>query len=199
MFTGLVQSVGRVLSAEKSEAGVRLRVDAAPWGHAPQPGDSICVSGCCLTLAEARSGSVLTFDVVAETLSKTTLGQLAPGSSVNLEHSCTPATLMGGHIVQGHVDGVAAVTSVQDDPSDWRVEFQPPAELMPFIVPKGSIAVEGVSLTIARVGAESFGVALIPTTLDRTTLRALRPGGRVNIETDMIAKTIVHYMRNFGR
>lgn len=199
MFTGLVQAVGRVARREPTPRGLRLVIDPGGWSHRPEVGDSISVSGCCLTLAEPLDGSGrMVFHAVPETLEKTTLGSLREGEGVNLEHSCRADTLMGGHIVQGHVDAVGRVVGLQADPSDWRVQVEPPAELMPYIVPKGSITVEGVSLTIARVDAASFGVALIPTTLEKTTLAGLRLGSPVNLEADTIAKTVVHYLRHYA-
>jgi riboflavin synthase len=199
MFTGLIQAVGRVVRVEPSAAGVRLVVDPRPWGYQPAAGDSISISGCCLTVAAPPAGGVWAFDAIPETLSKTTLGGLGAGSTVNLEHAATPATLMGGHIVQGHVDGVAEVVSVQKTP-EYRVRIRPLAGLMEFIAPKGSVCVEGVSLTVAGLDPRSgwFEVALIPTTLEKTTLGALRAGDRCNLEADAMAKTIVHWLKHYG-
>jgi riboflavin synthase len=203
MFTGLVQAVGLVRAVQPTPAGLRLTVDAAPWPHRPQAGDSICVSGVCLTaIADAPDG-VLAFDAVPETLAKTTLGRLTGGSRVNLEHAVTASTLMGGHVVQGHVDGVGRVDSVRID-DGWRVRICPPHTLAKYLVPKGSVCVDGVSLTVAAVQTPAaphagwFEVALIPVTLERTTLAALKPGDEVNIEMDVMAKTIVHYLEHFG-
>lgn len=156
------------------------------------------MSGVCLTLlgtpSEFRVG-ILAFDVVEETLAKTTLGGLAPGDRVNLEHAVRADTLMGGHFVQGHVEGVGVVERVWDAGGDLRVTIRPGRDLMDAIVPKGSVCVDGVSLTVARVEGEAFDVALIPTTLAQTTLSGLRAGTRVNIETDMIARTVVNFLR----
>lgn len=200
MFTGIVQHVGRVLLAEPSTGGVRLRVDPLGWSHAPAPGDSIAVAGCCLTMIHGAAAGVLEFDVVPETLAKTTLAGWREGRRVNLEHAATPATLLGGHIVQGHVDAVGVVTSSQDGPEGWRLVVSCPADLMACMTPKGSIAIDGVSLTIASVdgGASSIVMALIPTTLERTTLGALRAGDAVNVEADVLAKTVVQYLRSFA-
>jgi len=196
MFTGLVQGVGAVAESRANAAGLRLTIDPRDWPHRPAAGDSIAVSGVCLTLAAPVGGDGrLAFDVVSETLTKTTLGRLRPGSRVNLERSLAAADLMGGHFVQGHVDGVGTVEHVQTG-GDWRVRIRPPAELAAYIVPKGSVTVEGVSLTIAGTDPSgTFEVALIPTTLARTTLGELRPGAGVNIESDVIARTVVHYLR----
>ena len=176
-------------------------IDAPPLESPPREGDSVSVAGCCLTLAKAGEPSptagrtLLSFDVIRETLDKTSLGSRAVGEGVNLETSCTPSTLLGGHIVQGHVDGVGRVASVRDDPSDWRVEVELPPELVEYASPKGSVAIEGVSLTIAAIRTGRLEIALIPTTLERTTLHALREGDRVNLEMDVIAKTVVHWLR----
>lgn len=187
-------------------SGRELLVDAAGWGAGFAPGESISVNGVCLTLVSGGApggtgkgeGRLLRFDVVPETLAKTTLGTLAPGARVNLERAATAATLMGGHVVQGHVEGVGEVRAVRTE-GEWRVTIGAPWDLMPCITPKGSIAVEGVSLTVAAVdvAASAFDVALIPTTLDVTTLGGLKAAARVNLETDIMARTIVHYMRNF--
>ncbi|MDX2147031.1 MAG: riboflavin synthase [Planctomycetota bacterium] len=214
MFTGIISVVGRVERTEARGPGLRLVVrplvettqpgpggDAAALmaGGGPGVGDSIAVNGCCLTLAASAERGDLAFDVVRETLDKTTLGELRPGAVVHLEPSATMGTLLGGHLVQGHVDGVAVVERVQETPGDWRVWLRPPPDLMAYVVPKGSIAIDGVSLTIAGVdpNAGSFYVALIPTTLAKTSLGDLKAGSRCNIECDAIAKTVVHYLRHY--
>ncbi|MBL8990346.1 MAG: riboflavin synthase [Phycisphaerae bacterium] len=202
MFTGLVQSTGVLESLTPTPAGRRLIVRCPGWDHRPAPGDSIAVSGCCLTVAEppraSPGGTALAFDVVPETLDKTTLGALTPGDAVNLEHAVTASTLMGGHFVQGHVDGVGRVDRAETS-GQWRIRIAPPPALMPYMVPKGSVCVDGVSLTIADVRPAEcwFEVALIPTTLERTTLRALRPSGAVNIEADVLVKAVVHALRHY--
>jgi riboflavin synthase len=200
VFTGLVQSVGLVRSVTPSGAGASVLVEASGWARGAALGDSISVSGCCLTVAEGSDPSrgLLRFDVVRETLSRTTLGGLAGGSRVNLERSVRADTLMGGHFVQGHVEGVGSVQRVDDSPGDWRLRVKPAGELLDCIAPKGSIAIDGVSLTIAALVGESFEIALIPTTLERTTLGALRAGDRVNIETDILARQVVHALRRAG-
>ncbi len=206
MFTGIVQAWGRIEAVNRNPFGVRLVIDRGSWqppGYEPAPGDSISVSGVCLTVMEA-TGQTLGFDVIAETLDKTTLGELTPGSEVNLDPAVLANQPLGGHFVQGHVDGVGRVTQVYSGSDEWRVTVEPPAELAPYIVPKGSVAIDGVSLTVAAVsdgaggGAVDFQVALIPTTLERTTLGRVNEGQRVNLETDIISKTIVHYLRHLG-
>lgn len=210
MFTGLIQAVGVVKSIQPAPAGIRLTVEAAEWDHQPSPGDSISNSGCCLTVvsdstestdAQARedgkTGPTLSFDIIPESLSKTMLGTLTPGSRVNLEHAVTASTLMGGHTVQGHVDGVGHVSQILTE-DGWRVRVNVPAELMRFMVPKGSVTIDGVSLTLAQVNpVESWiEVALIPETLERTTLQERAVGDPVNLEADIMVKTIVHTMEH---
>lgn len=199
MFTGLVQWKGTVSSVDPTARGVRLAVDLGGWGHRPEVGESISVNGCCLTAASVE-GARVWFDVVSETLSKTTLGSMGAGGRVNLEHACRADALMGGHIVQGHVDCVGEVARVQADPEDWRVVVRAPRAFMEWVSPKGSVTMEGVSLTVAALDVErdEFGVALIPVTLEQTTLGGLRAGSRVNLEGDVIAKTVVHWLRHYG-
>ncbi len=203
MFTGLVQWVGRVAAADASPAGRRIVVDVQGWGHRAGMGESISVNGCCLTVAGGE-GDRLAFDAVPETLAKTTLGRLSVGSRVNLEHSATVNTLLGGHVVQGHVDGMGEVLRVvrpaRVGEGEWRVRIGVPGGLMEFVTPKGSVSVEGVSLTVAGldVGAKWLEVALIPVTLEATTLADLREGEGVNLEMDVFAKTVVHWLRHFG-
>lgn len=270
MFTGLVQATGLVRQIRPMANGslVRLVVQPESWDYRPEVGDSVCVSGVCLTVAGAAAQGAppdwWPFDVVPETLSRTTLGGLGLASRVNLERSVTAATLMGGHFVQGHIDGVAEVVAVRSGP-DWRVVIRPPAALFPYLTPKGSVCIDGVSLTIAELfpsgqaapgqtpghaptpgatpapeasdgparggrdhaagdgaaegggggavgsggeggsgssgsgaggaGGGAFSVALIPTTLAKTTLGALKPGARVNIECDVLTKAVVHTLR----
>ncbi|MEZ6242286.1 MAG: riboflavin synthase [Phycisphaerales bacterium] len=198
MFTGLVQAMGRVAGVERRGAGVRLLIDPLAWDHVPEAGESICVSGCCLTVVGVGEGGTLAFDVIPETLEKTTIGAWREGGGVNLEHACRADTLLGGHLVQGHVDGVGEVVGVETR-DGHRVRVRLGGELMAYLVPKGSVCVDGVSLTLASVapGDACFEVALIPETLERTTLKGLATGDRVNVECDQVAKTIVHTMRHF--
>jgi riboflavin synthase len=206
MFTGLIHAVGRTVAVEPqaSGGGARLQIDPRGWDYLPAPGDSIAINGCCLTVTanppRGSNGRTFAFDAVAETLSKTTLGDLKAGSLVNMERSLAAGDLMGGHFVQGHVEGVAEVVRVDDARGDYRVVMRPPQSLMPAIVPKGSVTVDGVSLTVAEVDvpARQFSVALIPTTLEVTTMGALRAGSKVNLETDVISRTVVHWLAQFG-
>ena len=158
----------------------------------PELGDSISVNGCCLTVA-GMQGRIARFDVVHETLRRTTLGGLAAGARVNLEHAVTVQTLLGGHIVQGHVDGLGSVIRIAAA-DDHRIRIEAPADLQVAIVVKGSITVEGVSLTVAACEADWFEVALIPETLRRTTLGALTTNQRVNLEADYIARIVVSWL-----
>lgn len=198
MFTGLIRHLGRVDGVAKQGAMVRLRVShpRRKWGRS-ELGESIAVDGCCLTLAAAKPG-VLEFDVVPETLRRTTLGRLKRGAVVHLERSMTAATLIGGHLVQGHVDGVGRVLRVVNG-DEWIVRVAPGVPLMPFIAPKGSIALAGVSLTVANLGPGWFEVALVPTTLKETTLARLARGDLVNIECDIIAKLVVNWLERHAR
>ena len=197
MFTGIVQAKGVIESLERQAMGLRLCIDRQGWN--PQgifwaKGDSVCVSGVCLTLVEFDA-RLLRFDVIAETLAKTTLGRLQPGSRVNLEPCLTPVSQLGGHIVQGHVDAVGRVKAVIQQSGEFRLRIAPPVQLMEYLVPKGSVALDGVSLTLACVNADDFEVALIPTTLELTTLGGLKAGDAINIETDILSKTVVHWLR----
>jgi riboflavin synthase len=185
VFTGLVREVGDVVGFD----GARLTVAAPATAAGVDIGDSISVDGVCLTVV-ARDGSTLRFDAVPETLGRTSLGDLAPGSRVNLEPALRAGDPLGGHYVQGHVDGVGSVRSVEPEGDGKRTAFAAPAELLRYVVEKGSIAVQGTSLTVAAVDGTGFEVALIPHTLEATTLGALQPGDRVNLEADVLAKYV---------
>jgi len=189
MFTGIVEELGVVEALVDQGDAVRLTVRGPHVTLDAGLGDSIAVNGCCLTVAE-RDQETFTADVMRETLDKTSLGALAPGDRVNLERAVTPQTRLGGHIVQGHVDGTGQVMS--RTPSEhWEVvEVSLPADLARYLVAKGSITVDGISLTVVEVGADSFTVSLIPETLARTTLGFKQPGDPVNLEVDVIAKYV---------
>lgn len=182
MFTGIIEAIGRVRAVRKTAKGVWLEVEP-PW-RVPA-GASVAVSGVCLT---ARPGKGLAFDVIPETLRRTALGRLRPRARVNLERAMVAGGRLDGHIVQGHVDGVGSVVSKSRKGGEVALGIVAPPELRSQIVPKGSIAVDGVSLTVVDVADGRFSVALIPTTLARTTLGRLRKGDRVNLETDVLAK-----------
>jgi riboflavin synthase len=189
MFTGIVEELGVVEGLEEQTDAIRLTVRGPHVVTDARLGDSISVNGCCLTVAE-RDGETFTADVMRETLDKTSLGALEPGSKVNLERAVTATTRLGGHIVQGHVDGTGEVLT--RTPSEhWElVEVSLPDELARYLVDKGSITVDGISLTVVEVKDGSFTVSLIPETLARTTLGFKQPGERVNLEVDVIAKYV---------
>jgi riboflavin synthase len=185
VFTGLVQEIGTVVGLD----GGRLTISAPQTAARVQTGDSVAVDGVCLTVV-ARNDPALGFDAVPETLARTALGALEPGDHVNLESALRAGDALGGHYVQGHVDGVGTVRSVRGEGDGRRVAFDGPPELLRHVVEKGSIAVQGTSLTVAGVDDHGFEVALIPHTLAATTLGALAPGDRVNLETDVLAKYV---------
>ncbi len=189
MFTGIVEELGTVAGVEDQGDALRLTIHAEHVLADARLGDSISVNGCCLTVAE-RDGDTWTADVKQETLDKTSLAGVQPGDRVNLERAVTPTTRLGGHIVQGHVDAVGVVR--RRTPSEhWEVvEVTVPAELSRYLVDKGSVTVDGVSLTVVEARDETFTVSLIPETLARTTLGSRQPGDRVNLEVDVIAKHV---------
>jgi riboflavin synthase len=186
MFTGLVEELGRVLE----RAGPRLVVAAARVLEDSPVGASVAVNGACLTVVERAPGR-LRFDVGPETLARTALGELAVGDPVNLERPMRLGGMVGGHLVQGHVDGVGVVTALtrQAETARLTIEWRDEA-LAPLLIPQGSVAVDGVSLTVARLGAREFEIMVIPHTLAMTTLGSLAPGRRVNLEMDMIGKYV---------
>ena len=188
MFTGLVAGTGTVESLKRDDAGVRLRVRAdlaAELG----PGDSVAVNGVCLTAVEP-DGSGFSADVMEETLRRSSLGPLGTGDAVNLELPLRAGDRLGGHIVQGHVDGTGEVDSVREEGLSRVVRIRAPADLLRYVVEKGSIAVDGVSLTVSAVDGDAFEVSLIPETLERTTLGGAGPGRTVNLEVDVLAKYV---------
>lgn len=190
MFTGIIQDVGRIRAVEPRGGDLRLVVEAAglPLAGA-RPGDSIAVNGVCLT-AVSIDGSTFAADVSRETLSLTTLSECRAGTRVNLEPALRAGDALGGHLVSGHVDGIGEVVETQDDGRSVRVAFRAPTELLRYFARKGSVAVDGVSLTINDVRDEHFAVNLVPHTLDATTFRELAPGRRVNLEIDTIARYV---------
>jgi riboflavin synthase len=188
MFTGLIQGVGRVRALEPVGGDLRLHIDVGtlPFSDV-ELGESIAVSGCCLTVVSFDAAGFAA-DVSTETLACTTLGGWAVGDAVNLERAMLPTTRFGGHIVSGHVDGIGRVESVHDDARAQRWRFTAPAGLLRYIAHKGSIAVDGVSLTVNAVDAAGFEVALIPHTVSHTRFSATRVGDPVNLEVDLIAR-----------
>jgi len=209
MFTGLIETVGKVVAAEPRGAALRLAVDLGRAAEGVRLGDSICLSGACQTVA-ALDGRVAAFDAVAETLAKTTLGAWKVGTRVNIERSLRPSDRLGGHFVAGHVDATGRVRENAQRPDGWWLVVEAPQELFAEIAPKGSIAIEGASLTVVECGTAALGgahrqgfstaegggatgqlsVTLIPTTLRETTLGDLAAGDRVNLETDLLAKYV---------
>ena len=189
MFTGIVEELGRVAAVETLDAAARLTVRAAGVSSDARPGDSIAVSGVCLTVVEV-GGDTFSADLMTETLHRSSLGDLRPGDPVNLERAATLATRLGGHLVQGHVDGVGVVLDRQPDTTSEVVRIGLPPGLSRYVVSKGSIAVDGVSLTVQEVTGSAFAVSLIPTTLALTTLRHAARGDRVNVEVDVVAKYV---------
>jgi riboflavin synthase len=189
LFTGIVEELGVVEALEDQGDAIRLTVRGPHVTVDARPGDSVSVNGCCLTVAQ-RDGETFTADVMRETLDKTSLGVLAPGGRVNLERAVTAQTRLGGHIVQGHVDGTGTV--LRRVPSEhWEVvEISLPEQLARYLVDKGSVTVDGISLTVVSAGATSFTVSLIPETLARTTLGFKHEGEPVNLEVDVIAKYV---------
>ena len=202
MFTGIVEELGTVAAVDDLGDAVRLSIRAervledVAQGRSIQ-GDSIAVNGCCLTVTVVADG-VWTADVMQETLDKTSLRGVAVGDRVNLERAATLATRMGGHLVQGHVDGVGEILS-RSHSEHWEVvTVSLPTHLAPYLVDKGSIAVDGVSLTVVEAAEDHFTVSLIPETLARTTLGSRAPGDRVNLEVDVIAKHVAKLVRVYS-
>ena len=196
MFTGLIQHVGSVVSFQSiAGGGARVSIELGPLASSSKLGDSIAVDGCCLTVV-ALNGAVAAFDAVPETLRRTTLGDVSAGSRVNLESSLLPSSPLGGHFVQGHVDGTALVSRTVTGGrwAEWHFKLADGAsELFEQIVEKGSIAIDGISLTVAGcdANAQTFWVALIPETLERTTISSKQNNARVNIETDILGKYVL--------
>jgi riboflavin synthase len=189
VFTGLIREVGRVAAVDGGADGVRLTIEAPATAREARPGDSIALSGVCLTVVDRTDGR-LAFDAVPETLARSSLRTLEPGSRVNVEPALRAGEPLGGHYVQGHVDGVGRVRSVEPEGDGRRIWVDAPAGLMRYVVEKGSVAVEGTSLTVAGLDEGGFAVALIPHTLGETTLGELGPGDPVNLETDVLAKYV---------
>jgi riboflavin synthase len=188
MFTGLIKELGSVESVDTSDDGARLRF-AAELSSELSDGDSVAVNGACLTATSVADGT-FEADVMHQTLSLTTLGGLEASSQVNLELPLRPTDRLGGHVVQGHVDGTATVASLSADGFAKRLRLELPGELLPYVVERGSIAIEGVSLTIAGLTDTGLEVSLIPETLERTTLGSLEAGDRVNVECDVLARYV---------
>lgn len=199
MFTGLVEQIGTVASIEDREFGHRLSIKCTGWDEVPCDGASMSISGCCLTVVQTQrkaNSLILDFDVVPESFQCTTLGSIQKGDLVNLEQALQPNSKMGGHFVQGHIDCVESIIQIDtQDEGESRLHIGMQTVDVDTVVPKGSITIDGVSLTVASVSPESFEVVLIPTTLKETTLGHRKVGDVVNIETDILARTVVQMMR----
>jgi len=191
MFTGIIEKMERVLAVADAAGQSRLTL-TVPWTDL-RPGESIAVNGCCLTISRLTAGE-MDFDVVPQTLSRTNLGSLRPGDEVHVERSLRMCDRLDGHIVQGHIDAAVELLAREDGGQESRLTLQTPPELGRFIVPQGSVALDGVSLTVAAANPSSFQVALIPTTLARTTLGRRPIGWRFNLEADIVSKTIIFWL-----
>jgi riboflavin synthase len=189
VFTGLVEDLGTVTTVENTTDGVRIAI-SSPLARELKEGDSVAVNGVCLTATGLCGGELFGADVMNETLRRSSLSELASGSRVNLELPVKPDSRLGGHIVQGHVDGVGAVSAIADDGFARRITIEADPALLRYVVEKGSITVDGVSLTVASVDGTSFDVSLIPETLERTTLGATEEGTPLNLEVDIVAKYV---------
>src|SRR3954453_946491 len=196
MFTRIVKELGRVATVDASDEGARLQIEAKLAGELTK-GDSVAVNGACLT-ATSVSGGAFEADVMHQTLSLTTLGELEASSAVNLELPLRATDRLGGHVVQGRVDGAATVADISEDGFAKRLRIELPEELLPYVVERGSIAIEGVSLTIAGLTDSGLEVSLIPETLERTTLGSLEPGDRVNVECDVLARYVRRQLSGDG-
>lgn len=193
MFTGIIEELGTIETMEPTEGGANMVVSANLVTAGSHEGDSIAVNGVCLTALDIKPDSFAA-DLSQETLDRSTLGNLEPGSRVNLERAVTPATRLGGHIVQGHVDARGEFISAEEHGDFWTVRIGYPKEISQYLVFKGSISVEGISLTIAALADESFDIAVIPKTWELTNLSTLRPEDPVNLEADVIAKYVERIM-----
>jgi riboflavin synthase len=189
MFTGIIETIGKIVSASPKPGGMTLTVQLGPAAEGVKPGDSIAVNGVCLTVVEL-AGTAARFDVSAETLNRTTLKNNRAGQSVNLERAMSANARFGGHVVQGHIDGVGKIISIRRQGDFAVFTIEPPAQVLDEIVVKGSVALDGISLTVAAVVGKTFTVALIPETLSRTTWKQSKIGDSVNIETDILLKAV---------
>lgn len=189
MFTGIIEELGRVRSVESQGENARIVIEARTVTEATNHGDSIAVNGVCLTALDITPDSFAA-DVSKETLQRSTLGRLKPESPVNLERAVTPATRLGGHIVQGHVDATGKFLEAVDHGGSWTVRIAYPRQIAPYLVFKGSVTVEGISLTVAALADDHFDIAVIPKTWEMTNFSQLRPGDEVNLEADVIAKYV---------
>ena len=198
MFTGIIEELGRVREIEKRGEDARIVIEARTVTEGSRNGDSIAVNGVCLTALDVKPDSFAA-DVSKETLSRSTLGNVKSGSPVNLERAVTPMTRLGGHIVQGHVDARGEFLSSEHHDDSWTFRFAYPKEVARYLVFKGSVAVEGISLTIANLTDDYFEIAVIPKTWEVTNFSHLKPGDEVNLEVDVIAKYVERILTSEGR
>jgi riboflavin synthase len=196
VFTGLIEDLGTVEAVERGDDGARLRI-STPLASEVSDGDSVAVNGCCLTATAVTTDSFET-EAMNQTLQVTALGDVDEGSRVNLELAMKAGERLGGHIVQGHVDGIGTVASVEDDGFARRIRVELPSELLRYVVDKGSITLSGVSLTVAELGETWAEVSLIPETLERTNLTEAVPGSRLNVECDIVAKYVERLVAPFA-
>lgn len=196
MFTGLVEEVGTVKKLERGAVN-RLTIASSRVINEVELGDSVAVNGVCLTVTSIGDG-MLTFDAVRETLNRGNLGELKPGDAANLEASLRAGEMLGGHFVLGHVDGVGHIESISSIGESRVISFKAPDNVMKYVVEKGSIAIDGISLTVASCSSSGFSIAVIPHTLDATTLKDKRPGDSVNLEADIIGKYVEKFLANRG-
>src|SRR6185436_16475231 len=198
MFTGIIEELGRIRAIEQRGDNARIVIEARTVTEGSRDGDSISVNGVCLTALEVKPDSFAA-DVSKETLFRSTLGNLNEGSPVNLERAVTPMTRLGGHIVQGHVDARGEFLGAENHGDSWTFRFGYPKEIAPYLVFKGSVAVEGISLTIANLTDDYFEIAVIPKTLGLTNFSQLKPGDEVNLEADVIAKYVERILNASAR
>ncbi len=194
MFTGLVTDIGEIVSLRPEGNGASLEIRARATAKEAAIGDSIAIDGTCLTITTLEGG-VMRFHVSGETLKTTTLGELRPGRMVNLEPALRPTDRMGGHFVTGHVDAVGSIRSTMREGQATRYEIEAPAEVLTYLVDKGSVTLDGISLTVVEVLKDSFTMVIIPHTAQVTTLGAKKPGDRVNLEADIIGKYVHRYLQ----
>ncbi len=193
MFTGIIEETGTIKLVDKTPNGIRLQIAVGTTGKDLKLGDSLAVNGCCLTvatLAGRTNRRIVSVDLLEETWQKTSLQWVTPGSLVNLERPLQAGGRLDGHIVTGHVEGTGRVTHWAKEGADWLLEVAPPAGLMKYFIPKGSITIDGISLTVAKVLSRRFRVWIIPHTYQVTNLKQLQPGSRVSLETDLLGKYV---------
>ena len=194
MFTGIIEEVGAVKSMTDTGDSFRIGISCKNVSQEISPGDSVAVNGICLTVTEAEPGSQFFCDAVKETVQRTTIGTWKKGTALNLEQALTPDSRMGGHIVQGHIDGTASVVRQQENRTGMEMYFELQKEYEAYLVPKGSVCIDGVSLTIAEISGNTFRIALVPFTLENTTLGSKKAGDKVNIETDIIGRYVGQFL-----